>query len=384
MNNTTVRGYHHGSKGSAQLPLPQQVAPLMIHDTTSGLPFDESKKRYGTYLVYAYGFFVDSLINEYHDIGLFVAQSQGFIGSLYNEGNDISVATVASSFRIGSLMGINNTHVFALGTNSEIYLDAMSPNHYKTGFVLSASEYNARVNIPKILNIPYHQSVMVDRDVVYLDATNGDDKNSGLKDIRAVKTLTQALTCLSNADNSTFHINDRKRVKRSKTLIICDSSNYSLTTWALIKELDLTVIKLKDTLTPKITVSGFNFTIEDTDLLFEGVGLVRTYDETWQPSNGFFICSGDCSVVVKNSQVDLSYHFVTVNPTAMASVDIKILGGSGEMGDPAKYFSTTSKNVSANVFVRLNNTGYNLNESADNGVTAPVEAQIVKSVSAVL
>ena len=384
MNNTTIRGYHHGKKGNALLPLPQQVTPLMSYDNTSGLPFDESTKRFGVYLQYAYGFVLDALINEYHDVGLFVTQSQGSVNSLYSEGNDISVAAVASAFRIGSLTGVGNNSAFALGTGANIHLDAMSPDHYKANFVLSASEYNAELHVPKILNVPYNRSISVDRSAVYLNGTTGNDANSGLRDINAVKTLSQALTNLSNIDNSAFFRGSNKYVKKSKTLIICDSSNYTLNSWLTLTDMDLTVIRLTPSLTPTITVSNYNFILDDTRIIMDGINLKRTYDDNYQGSQGFFICGGDCSITTKNSNIDLDYHLVTVNPTVLADVTLKILGGAGAMTDYAKYFSTASKNVSANIIVRLNNTGYDLNASADNGVTAPVEAHIVKSVSAVL
>uniref|UniRef100_A0AAU8KW60 Tail fiber protein n=1 Tax=Acinetobacter phage vB_Ab_1137_KEN_06 TaxID=3143021 RepID=A0AAU8KW60_9VIRU len=384
MNNTTIRGYHHGKKGNALLPLPQQVAPLMSHDTTSGLPFDESTKRFGVYLHYAYGFVLDALINEYHDVGLFVTQSQGSVNSLYNEGNDISVAVIASSFRIGSLMGVANNSAFALGTGANIYLDTMSPDHYKTDFLLSASEYTARIHVPKALNVPYNRSIIVDRDVIYLDATNGNDKNSGLHNNHAVKTLTQALLNLTNADNSTFSANDIKHVKKSKTLIICDSSEYSLTTWVSLTDMDLTVKTISTSLTPKLRVSNYNYLIKNCNISITGVNLLRTYDNSYQASHGFFRCEGDCSIAVNSDVVDLDYHFVSVDPTTKAKVKVSIMGNTGAMGGYAKYFHTVSKNVFVEVFIRLNNTVNNINMSADNGIDAPPEAYIIKSVSSVL
>ncbi|MCO8062353.1 phage tail-collar fiber domain-containing protein [Acinetobacter lwoffii] len=381
MNNTYIRGYHHGKKGSTVLPLPLQVDPLSAHDTTSGLSFDESTKRYGVYLHFAYGFTIDSLINEYHDVGLLITQSKGVVKSLYNEGNTISVAGINSSFRIGSLMGVGNDYVFDLGSFADIHLDTISPDHAKIDFIKSASIYSSKLHLNKSINAPYNKAIQVDRSVIYINATDGDDKNSGLNEKTAVKTLDQAIICLSNLNENTFTHFDATTVKQSKTLIICDSSNYSLKTWAYLNDLDLTIKKLQKSLKPKITVSNYNFILENSKVQLSDISLNRTYDNTWLASQGFFICDGDCTITTKDSTIDLAFPLVTVNPDKSARVKLNILGGTGEMTTEAKYVATTSKNTAFDVFIRLANTGVDLNNSTDQGIAVPVQSFVQKSIS---
>ena len=384
MNGARLSGYQHGTKGGIA-PMSQQMEVLKTNDTTSGLPFDTSTKKYGVYVSYAYGFSSSSLICEYHDVGVLTSQSVGNIAALYCEGNTTSIADIASDLNIGSVTGVSNTYALALGTKSNVTIGTIVNDHAGT-FIQSASQYGSKVTVPKTVNVPHNHAIhfIGGNDTVYLDATNGKDTNSGLHYLYPVKTMTQALLSASNIDNNTWDSGVVTQKKADRTIVILDSSEYQLTTWASITNMDLTVKPISTSLTPRLRVSNYNYIVKNCNILISGVNVFRSYDDSYQPSQGFFICSGDCSITVDTSIVNLDYHLVSVNPTEKSKVKVNVTGSTGAMGGYAKYLNTTSKNVFAEVFVRLNNTVNNLNGSADNGVSAPPEAYIIKSVNGVL
>lgn len=384
MNGARLSGYQHGTRGGVA-PMSQQMEVFKTNDPSAGFPFDTSTMKYGVYVSFAYGFSSSSLICEYHDVGVFVSGSVGNISSLYCEVNTTSIAAVSSSLNIGSVAGTSNTYAVALGTSSYVDIKAIVGDHAGT-FIQSTSVYNSRLTIPKTVNAPYNQAIhfIGDNNVVYLDATNGKDTNSGLHSLYPVKTMTQALISASNRDNNVWFSGTTAEKRAARTIVILDSSEYQPTSWAFISDIDLTIKPISTSLTPRLRVSNYNYMVKNCNILISGVNVFRSHDDSYQPSQGFFICEGDCSITVNSDEVDLSYHFVSVNPTKKAKVKLSIMGRTGGMGANAKYFYTDSKNVFAEVFVRLNNTMTDINSSANNGVYAPPEAYIVKSVNSVL
>lgn len=377
-NGTRMNGYLHANTNKTPLPTQMNIFDIPVDKTV------------GLYAQYAPSISSEMLISERHDHGIrLAAESYMSAQSLYLEANKTAMTLSSSTLNVGNITGVANDYTLKLGGGSTFEVASCQNNNYKNAFFESIDAYAISANIPETIakadtaNTKVFLKNRELKDVVYLSSSTGSDSNSGLISNNPVASLTKALDILNARRTSNQWgdvISDQRKVC---TLIILDSADYSPNNYRELKNMDLT-IKSSNGNTPHLKTSNQAFKLFNSTVRAKGINIQRTYDNNYQLSQGMFICSGSCSVVVECPNVDLAYPLVSVDPSDLADVNLSIIGGTGVMTTDARYFQTTSKNTAINAFVRLNNTGYDLNGSSNNGIDAPPGAYITKSVSAVL
>lgn len=377
-NGTRMNGYLHANTNKTPLPTQMNIFDIPVDKTV------------GLYAQYAPSISSEMVISERHDHGIrLAAESYMSAQSLYLEANKTAMTLSSSTLNVGNITGVANDYTLKLGGGSTFDVASCQNNNYTNSFFESIDDYAISANIPETIvkadtaNTKVFLKNRELKDVVYLSSSTGSDSNSGLISNNPVASLIKALDILSARRTSNQWsdvISDQRKVC---TLTILDSADYSPNNYRELKNIDLT-IKSSDGNTPRLKTSNQAFKLFNSTVRAKGINIQRTYDNNYQLSQGMFICSGSCSVVVECPNVDLAYPLVSVDPSDLADVNLSIIGGTGAMTADARYFQTTSKNTAINAFIRLNNTGYDLNGSSNNGIDAPIGTYITKSVSAVL
>uniref|UniRef100_A0AAU8KV76 Tail fiber protein n=1 Tax=Acinetobacter phage vB_Ab_1137_KEN_02 TaxID=3143013 RepID=A0AAU8KV76_9VIRU len=379
INGCTLNGYQH--KITDVSPLPDQVAIFEIPTSTSC----------GVYAQYAQ-YSSANLISEYFGYGVYnQSEVKASIQNLYTEANNIGihVGTLCSA-QIDGISGVSNNYAASTASGATLIVKAVKPNNYLESFF---SDLNARtryVELPSTVgkfdttNPAVNVLGYLEKNIVYVDSTIGSDDNHGLTIDFPVQTLNRAMTIASTMPAPNHHktafVN---KARKSATIHFLDSGIYRPRTHQDVQNMDI-IFTSTYGLTPKIVTGGQCFKLIDSTVLVQSsVLLQREYEDNYQPSQGMFICVGVCSVSTRGN-MQLEYPLVSVDPSVVADVNIDILGGTGAMTGTARYFQTTSNNVAVRVFVRLNNTGADINSRSDKGVEVPAQTYVVKNISQVL
>lgn len=377
-NGTRMNGYLHANTNKNPLPTQMNIFDI------------PTEKTVGLYAQYAPSISSEMLISERHDHGIrLAAESYMSSQSLYLEANKTAMTLSSSTLNVGNITGVANDYTLKLGGGSTFDVASCQNNNYTTAFFESIDDYAISANIPETIvkadtaNTKVFLKNRELKDVVYLSGSTGSDSNSGLISNNPVASMVKALDILNARRTSNQWSDVVADQKKICTLIILDGGEYSPNNYRELKNMDLT-IKSSSGSTPRLKTSNQAFKLFDSNVKLKGINVQRTYDSNYQFSQGMFICSGDCSIKVECQNVDLAYPLVSVDPSDFANVNLSIMGGTGAMTTDAKYFQTISKNTSINAFVRLNNTGYNLNGSGNNGIDAPSGSYVTKNVNNIL
>lgn len=377
-NGVRLNGYLHANTNKA--PMPQQMS---IFD----IPVE---KTVGLYAQYVPSISSEMLISERHDHGIRLAAETSMTAqSLYLEANKTAITMSSSDLSVGNITGVANDYTLKLGGGSTFEVASCQNNNYTISFFESIDNYAISANIPETIvkadtaNTKVFLKNRELKDVVYLSGSTGSDSNSGLISNNPVASMVKALDILNARRTSNQWGDVVADQKKICTMIILDGGEYSPNNYRELKNMDLT-IKSSSGSTPRLKTSNQAFKLFDSNIKLKGINVQRTNDSNYQFSQGMFICSGECNIKVECQNVDLAYPLVSVDPSDFANVTLSIIGGTGAMTTDARYFQTTSKNTSINAFVRLDNTGFNLNTSSNNGIDAPAQAYIVKSINSVL
>lgn len=379
INGCILNGYQH--KITDVSPLPEQVAIFEI-------PISTSCGVYAQYAQYSSA----NLISEYFGYGVYnQSEVKASIQNLYTEANNIGihVGTLCSA-QIDGISGVSNNYSASTASGATLIVKAVEPNNYLESFFSDLNSRTRYVELPSTVgkfdttNPAVNVLGYLEKNIVYVDSTIGSDDNHGLTIDFPVQTLNRAMTIASTMPAPNHHktafVN---KARKSATIHFLDSGIYRPRTHQDVQNMDI-IFTSTYGLTPKIVTGGQCFKLIDSTVLVQSsVLLQREYEDNYQPSQGMFICVGVCSVSTRGN-MQLEYPLVSVDPSVVADVNIDILGGTGAMTGTARYFQTTSNNVAVRVFVRLNNTGADINSRSDKGVEVPAQTYVVKNISHVL
>lgn len=385
MNNAMIDGYHHGTKDGLA-PMLRQHPQALLADSTAGFIHNQATAKYGVRINYAYGFAMRNIIAEYHDVGIAISQSTGNIVSAYVEKNTRAFAIVASNITIGSIAGVKNDYSFAFGTGSQITVNNIVPDSALLGFAdASSMRYNCLVNISKRVNVQQRQGCpFVYREnpnILYVDATNGVDTNSGLSAGLAVKTLSKALEIVSFNEMQAGDLQSNLPRHEKFTIYLIQAVEHTLSAYVDLHSKDVVIRSLaKGT----FTCGSFVLRLHNSKLTFIATNFKRTDSNNFLASDGGIICNGKCSVSFVDSNITTlgAQSIVSVHPTVYADVDLSIMGGLNYMISTSKFYKTTSVKAIASVIVKQDMTNTTVRTTADKGVSATVDG--LKSAAMVI
>ena len=216
------------------------------------------------------------------------------------------------------------------------------------------------------------------RDVVFLDAVNGKDTNSGLWSYQAVKTLDRALeTIVNNCNRALDTITDRVKFRDQRTIVVLSANNIYTTKIHTLTGIDLEV---RSSNSPNWLFYENYINLVDSNVNISGVNISVEGN-----ASSAFRFSGKCSIYQRGTYTHLKKPLVVNAPPSnnFGRLDLTILSNEGNMGSDAKWVSSASSNAGVSVFVRCNANITNINTSADNGVAIPASALIYKNVARV-
>lgn len=382
-NNVIFNGYYNAFSTGAPIPVADGATNL-ITNFTSNLGIDPAyaleSASFGVVVHFGSGLSSSTCICERNTANFAVASTSVDIQTLYSESSKkTGVLNYASKLNVGDYTGYSDYSYFDIGQNG--FVDVNSINKGATSqetMILHLDRYGTSLSVPKNMN-GYIRGITfkgVDN-ILYINASAGNDLNNGLAPNTAIKTLNEAFTRITQ----TYNLNDKNTNIQPQlkpwTIILCANGDYPVTANHQINS-DVTIKTLSASLNAaNIIYNANSLYLNNSRFRVWGANVVsaRTANATYYNAP-FYNRSGDNVLELRGgtSHNLTNCSLIYCDETEVAAISL-IIAGATVSGDATARFvqqnNVANSNHLVNVVVGKSTISADILGRVDKGVAIP-------------
>lgn len=243
-------------------------------DTDTAL--NELNKQFGFVSFGSFGLTGTAIVTELNDVGATVCMGSANIQTLYTEKNRVTgycAYTNYSPVAIGNFVGAADQTCMLLGANSKTRILASRKTSTVGDYFSKLSRYNTELYVPPSFDGTYIRGIQYDNDqrILYVNASTGNNKNTGLLSNLPLLTLDEALARII-----TYSIADKNVTQPQKTpyTIVLAAGSYTISS---IKNLycDAHITTTETTNFPTLTFTSHLNLNESSNLTLTNINVIK-------------------------------------------------------------------------------------------------------------
>lgn len=386
-NNAIFNGYYNAFSSGSPISVADGATNL-ITNFTSDLGIDPAyaleSASFGVVVHFGSGLSSSTCICERNTANFAVASTSVDIQTLYSESSKkTGVLNYASKLNIGDYTGYSDYSYFDIGQNG--FVDVTSINKGATSqetMILHLDRYGTSLSVPKNMN-GYIRGITfkgVDN-ILYINASTGNDLNNGLAANTAIKTLNEAFSRITQ----TYNLNDKNTNIQPQlkpwSIILCANGDYPVTANYQINS-DVTIKTLSTSLNAvNIIYNANSLYLNSSRFRVWGANVVsaRTANATYYNAL-FYNRSGDNVLELRGGTGHnlTNCSLIYCDETEVAAISL-IIAGATVSGDATARFvqqnNVANSNHLVNVVVGKSAISADILGRVDKGVSVPTTWQ---------
>ncbi|WP_180116458.1 hypothetical protein [Acinetobacter sp. YH12140] len=244
--------------------------------TDTDTTLNELNKQFGFVSFGSFGLTGTAIVTELNDVGTVVCMGLANIQTLYTEKNRVTgycAYTNYSPVIIGNFVGAADQTCMLLGANSKTRILASRKTSTVGDYFSKLSRYNTELYVPQSFDGTYIRGIQYDNDqrILYVNASTGSNKNTGLLSNLPLLTLDEALARII-----TYSVADKNVTQPQKMpyTIILAAGSYSV---SAIKNLycDVHITTTETTNFPTLTFTSHINLNESSNLTLSNINVIK-------------------------------------------------------------------------------------------------------------